>query len=221
LRYDLFMDAARTIKFGSWQTGYNGSGATLDVPHNGSGSLTVYARLCASQQTAATGPYSGVFAANPSVTYAYDAGSTPCPVGSSPITGSFSVSATVVPKCNVSATSLNFGSAGFLASNVDATSSISVQCSNGLPYAVSLNGGNANASDLTQRKMSPGAATVTNGLYRDPSRILPWGGMIGINAQGGTGTGSTQTLTVCGRTPSQATPEPGSYSDAIVVTVTY
>ena len=125
LRYDLFMDAARTIKFGSWQTGYNGSGATLDAPYNGSGSLTAYARLYASQQTAATGPYSVVFAANPSVTYAYEAGSTPCPVGSSPITGSFSVSATVVPKCNVSATSLNFGSAGFLASNVDATSSIS------------------------------------------------------------------------------------------------
>ena len=65
LRYNLFMDAARTIKFGSWQTGYNGSGATLDVPYNGSGSLTAYARLYASQQPAATGPYSVVFAANP------------------------------------------------------------------------------------------------------------------------------------------------------------
>jgi hypothetical protein len=38
---------------------------------------------------------------------------------------------------------------------------------------------------------------------------------------GGTGTGSSQALTVYGRVASQTTPSAGSYSDSVVVTVTY
>ncbi|WP_409528142.1 spore coat protein U domain-containing protein [Rhizobium sp.] len=37
----------------------------------------------------------------------------------------------------------------------------------------------------------------------------------------GTGTGSPQTLTVYGRVPAQNTPAPGTYSDTVVVTVSY
>ncbi|WP_280527698.1 spore coat protein U domain-containing protein [Ciceribacter thiooxidans] len=37
----------------------------------------------------------------------------------------------------------------------------------------------------------------------------------------GTGTGLTENVSVYGRVPAQSTPAPGTYTDTIVVTVTY
>jgi spore coat protein U-like protein len=50
---------------------------------------------------------------------------------------------------------------------------------------------------------------------------VAWGSTVGTNTESGTGTGSTQSLTVYGRVASQTTPNPGTYSDTIVVTVAY
>jgi spore coat protein U-like protein len=106
LRYDLYTDSARTTLWGSWQTGYDTAGATVDVPFNGSSNVTVYARLFASQQTVAVGAYSSSFTANAIATYFYDPGSTGGPSSSSTTSTSFAVSATVITSCNVSATTL-------------------------------------------------------------------------------------------------------------------
>ena len=69
--------------------------------------------------------------------------------------------------------------------------------------------------------MTKGAEFITYGLYRDTSRTLPWGDTSGTNTLGGTGSGITQSLPVYARIPPQNTPTPGTYSDTIVVTVTY
>ncbi|WP_442979428.1 spore coat protein U domain-containing protein, partial [Salmonella enterica] len=58
--------------------------------------------------------------------------------------GSFQVNATVVSACSVTGSLLNFGtSLDPVASAVpiDATSTLTVQCTNTTPYAVSLNAG--------------------------------------------------------------------------------
>jgi spore coat protein U-like protein len=62
---------------------------------------------------------------------------------------------------------------------------------------------------------------VTYGLYRDAARSLAWGATTGVNTASGTGTGTTQTLTVYGRVAPQTTPKAGTYTDTIVATVTY
>ncbi|SEE37861.1 Spore coat protein U (SCPU) domain-containing protein [Rhizobiales bacterium GAS191] len=220
LRYDLYSDSARTLLWGSWQTGYDTSGVQLDVPANGSTPVTVNAGLLGSQQTAAAGSYSSTFTANPFIQYA-NRFIAACPTGGKTTSTSTSATATVLSSCNVSATTLNFGTASVLTHNVDATSSLSVQCSNSLPYTVALNGGNSGATDPTQRKMANGAAQITYGLYRDPARTLPWGSTTGSNTAAGTGTGAAQALTVYGRVSAQTTPAPATYQDTIVVTITY
>ena len=69
--------------------------------------------------------------------------------------------------------------------------------------------------------MANGAQTITYGLYQDAARSNPWGNTIGTNTAAGTGTGSNQALTVYGRVGAQTTPSRGTYSDSVVVTVTY
>src|SRR5262249_40741713 len=149
-------------------------------------------------------------------------GSAPCPTGNSSTTGGSTVwTASVSSNCNVSSSNVNFGSSGTITANVDATGTLSVQCTNTTPYTVALNGGNSGASDPTQRKMSKAAETITYGLYRDATRSQSWGSTSGTNTVGGTGTGANQGLTVYGRVAAQTTPSPGTYTDSVVVTVTY
>lgn len=219
-RYDIYSDAARTQLWGSWQTGYDTAGVSIDVPQDSTTNVTVYARLFGSQQTAAAGAYSSTFATDPFIQYRNN-NNTPCPAGGKTASSSTAATATVVSSCNVSATTLNFGTTSVLASNVDATSTVTLQCNNSLPYAVALDGGTTGATDPTLRKMSSGANRITYGLYRDAARSLPWGSTTGTNTASGTGTGSSQGLTVYGRVPAQATPQAASYQDTIVVTVTY
>ena len=219
-RYDLYSNSPRTQLWGSWQTGYDSAGVQVDTPQNSTFNVTVYARFFGSQQTALAGSYSSTFAANPFIQYDVK-GTTTCPTGSKTASTSSSATATVVSSCNVSATNVNFGAVGVLSSNTDATGTISIQCNSTLPYTVSLDGGTAGASDPTQRKMKFSSNNITYGLYKDSARSQPWGGSVGVNTASGTGTGSSQNLTVFGRVAAQTTPQPGTYSDTIVVTVGY
>ncbi len=227
LNYDLYTNSARTQLWGSWQTGFDTAGLQIDITSDGTGkivtSVPIYARLFSAQQTAATGSYSTTFPSSTAGAYARFAKktATSCDTGGTHAQSGFSVLATVVSTCNVSATNVSFGTVGLVNSNVDATSTVTAQCSISLPYTVSLNGGNAGASDPTQRKMAKASENITYGLYKDSARAQPWGNTIGTNTVAGTGTGLSQANTVYGRVPSQTTGSPGSYSDTIVVTVTY
>lgn len=140
---------------------------------------------------------------------------------------SFQVTATVTSACTVSGTTLNFGaSIDPLAAEtpLDATSTLSVQCTNTTPYTVSLNAGvNAGgASNFGARLMKSGSNTLGYQLYLDAGRATVWGdGTSSSSTSAGTGTGSAQTLTIYGRLPSLANVVPGSYTDTVTVTVSY
>ena len=61
---------------------------------------------------------------------------------------------------------------------------------------------------------------VSYELYRDTTRLLRWGTGLG-NESTGTGSGSSQSLTVYGQVPLQPSVNVGSYTDTIVATVTF
>jgi spore coat protein U-like protein len=227
LDHEFYSDASRTQLWGSWGAVvpvYGSGGVTYDLAMNGnttaSQTFTVYGRVLANQKTAAPLTYTWSNS-SPGIKYGYTGGAA-CPTGSSTTTAGSTVwTATVLANCSVSATGVNFGSTGPIVSNVDASGTVTVQCTNSTPYTVALNGGNSGASDPTRRKMAKGTETITYGLYQNTARSLPWGSTTGTNTLGGTGSGSNQSLTVYGRVAAQTTPSPGTYTDSVVVTVTY
>jgi spore coat protein U-like protein len=138
-------------------------------------------------------------------------------------TGQFNVTITIQSNCVVvSATDLAFGTQGVISANIDAQSTISVQCTNTTPYNIGINAGNGAGATVAARKMTgPAAATVTYSAYRDAARTLVWGQTIGTDTEAATGNGSAQPITVFGRVPPQTTPAAGAYTDTLTVTVTF
>lgn len=137
----------------------------------------------------------------------------------------FSVNATVLASCAISATNLNFGNYDpGSATPDDATSTVSVQCSTGTSYAVSLDAGTTSGSTLTSRNMSDGIASTLNyQLYTDAAHTTVWGDGSGSTlTNSGVGTGSSsQDYTVYGRVPISQFVTSGAYSDTITATVSY
>jgi len=138
-------------------------------------------------------------------------------------TGSFTVQITIQASCVfVSATTLTFTAVGVIAANDDASTTLSVQCTNTTPYNIGLSAGLGTGATVASRKMTgTGGALVTYTLYSDTNRTTVWGQTVGTDTVSASGTGAAQSYTVYGRVPVQTTPAPGAYTDTITVTVTY
>jgi spore coat protein U-like protein len=229
LGFNLYQDSAHSSVWGSNLWGFAGSypSPTIDVALDGGGigsaSQTVFGQISAGQPTLPAGLYASSFAGTQtSIAYAYSTVGTCATIGTShATTAPFTVTANNATNCSVSASTLNFGSAGVLRAALDATGTITVTCTNAAPYTIALGGGLSGATNPAQRKLSQAAATITYGLYQDPGRSTLWGDSVGVNTMAATGSGLAQTLTVYGRVPAQNTPAPGSYSDTVVLTISY
>lgn len=135
-------------------------------------------------------------------------------------TTTFAVTATVQSTCIVSATAMAFGTYTGVVAN--ATSVVTVTCTNTTPYNVGLNPGLATGATVTTRKMTgPGAALLGYALYSDSARSVNWGQTVGTDTVTGTGNGSGQALTVYGAVAAGQYVAPGAYADTITATVTY
>ncbi|MET0517908.1 MAG: spore coat U domain-containing protein [Burkholderiaceae bacterium] len=139
---------------------------------------------------------------------------------------SFQVNATVTSACTISGSAMNFGSSIdplASATPLDATSTLSVQCTNTTPYTVALNAGSnaGGASNFGNRTMKSGSNSLGYQLYLDAGRASVWGDGTASGTVGGTGTGSTQSLTIYGRLPSLSNVVPGAYTDTVTVTISY
>jgi spore coat protein U-like protein len=133
--------------------------------------------------------------------------------------GSFVVGQDAPATCGVSATDMSFGTYTGVAAN--ATATLSITCSVGSPYSVSLSGGD-HANGATRRMASPSLSYIGFGLFSDGARTTAWGDDTALGASvSGSGSGSTQVRTVYGQTIAGPLPDPGSYSDTVVVTVGY
>lgn len=142
--------------------------------------------------------------------------------------GNMTVQLTVAGTCTVNTATLDFGSTGLLTSAIDATSTLSVTCSNTTPYAIGLDNGSNFSST---RRMRQGASSnyIGYALYTDSARTVAWttaSSSTACTTTGscvlGTGDGTAQSITVYGQVPALGTaPSPGSYSDTVTITVTY
>ena len=133
---------------------------------------------------------------------------------------SLPVIATVPANCLISATSLTFESQVIFTSALSAESVVTVSCTTGSPYWVSLdNGMNALSG---QRRMKSGTNYISYELYRDSARSLRWGATKDVDTVSGTGVYSGTGFPVYGKVPTPATqPPPGTYSDTITATVNF
>jgi len=130
---------------------------------------------------------------------------------------SFDSTIQVLPFCSISTSDLNFGSiAAGITPAVDASTSLTVDCSNNTAYSVSLSNG---ANFDSTRRMSWGGNFISYSLYSDASRSNEW---TPTRAVTGTGNGSSRTHTIYGRVlAGQNVSNPGTYGDTIVATVSY
>jgi len=135
----------------------------------------------------------------------------------------FTVSLTITNECQInSAGNLVFGSNGVIDANIDASSTLTVQCTNSTPYNVQLNAGTGSGATVTVRRMTgPASATVDYALYRETGLINIWGQTNGTNTVAGTGNGAAQPISVFGRVPPQNTPAAGAYSDTVTATISF
>lgn len=131
-------------------------------------------------------------------------------------TTTFNVTATVPTSCSVSAGGdLAFGS--YTGTQIDATTTVSVTCTNSTTYTVGLDNG-ANYSAPNRRMKANASDFLTYDLYSNAGRTTAWNDTTTV---AGTGNGSAQSLTVYGRLPASQALFTGSYTDLITVTVTY
>jgi spore coat protein U-like protein len=202
LGYKLFSNSGRTTNWGD-------SSSTGWVAGTGNGSAqqyTIYAQIPAGE-TGALQAYTDTITASVSGT------------GITTATAQFSVTATIVKDCTVSATTLAFGN--YTGAVKTSTSTVSVTCTSGTTYTVGLSAGLATGATVTTRKMQNGAALLNYGLFTNSGHTTNWGNTSGTNWVSGTGSGSAQGITVYGQIPAAQYVTPGSYTDTITVSVTY
>lgn len=137
-------------------------------------------------------------------------------------TDNMTVTATVIASCDVTANPLAFGNYDPVSSTpLDAATTVSVFCTNGTSYEVTMGAGLGSGATVTARKLTWSGNLLTYSIYRDAGRSNVWGVTTGSNVVTGTGTGVSQSLNVYGRIPVNQTAPAGAYSDTVVVSVNY
>jgi spore coat protein U-like protein len=145
-------------------------------------------------------------------------------------TANLTATITVTAACTINAAALTFPATpgtSLLAAAVTGSTTVSVTCTSGSPYAIGMsNGGNyANST----RNMASGGNLIGYGLYVDPAYTYPWTTAAGNSACTtandcylGTGNGSAQSVSIYGQVPIIATAPPsGTYSDTVTMTITF
>ena len=122
--------------------------------------------------------------------------------------------------CTLNVTGVNFGSYDvFSNAALDSTGNIDVNCPSGVGYSMALTAGGGTHA---QRVMSSGSHRLNYNLYTAANRAVVWGdatsGTITVN---GTGNGVSVNHAVYGRIPALQNVHAGSYSDIIIVELTF
>ncbi|RTD83859.1 SCPU domain-containing protein [Variovorax atrisoli] len=144
----------------------------------------------------------------------------------SPATATFQVLITVAKACSVTAGSgsnINFNTVDSSATNLSASSNISVTCSKSTPYNIGLLPSN-NSSTGAGAMGNTGTDTIPYQLRSVSANGAIWGSTATSTSVGngvaGTGTGSAQSIPVWA-TVASVNVTPGSYSDTVTVQVNY
>jgi spore coat protein U-like protein len=228
LAYNLFQTNGVGKVWGSytWSNSPTPPSLSLSLNGNGSGSLsqTVYGRLYNQQIAVPSGFYTSTFGGGQArVDYGY-APAFSCGASNSALAQNvpFTVKVANSPSCTVATTTLDFGTQDSLATAKTATNSISVTCTAGATYEVGLGNGQTGTSP-TARRMTNAATpqAVTYGIYSDSAHSRPWGSTSGTDTVSAIGSGAAQTFTGYAQIPPQTTPRSFTYTDTVIVTVSY
>jgi spore coat protein U-like protein len=186
LLYSLFTDAARSTVWGSEFWAGAGAPAVQINFAGGTGTQfatqTIYGRVFAGQQTVVAGSYLSAFSGTDAeINYGTPAQVGSCTTTRTTATTTFNVTATVPTTCRIATNNLNFGTAGVLTANTDATTTLSPVCANGTPYNIGLNQGVNGGSVTTRAMKAAGPALINYSLFRDAGRTMNWGQTIGTD----------------------------------------
>lgn len=129
------------------------------------------------------------------------------------------VPASAAADCAVSAVGVVFGAYDvFVSAPTDSAGTVTVQCSAGQAYVISISPGISGT--FPSRQMTGGGNSLQYNLYVDSTRLSVWGdGSSGSATVAGTGSGAPVHHTVYGRIPARQNARLGSYSDQLTVTV--
>jgi spore coat protein U-like protein len=145
----------------------------------------------------------------------------PVAAGAGNASATFMVSVVVAPSCEITADTLAFGS--YAGETVTSSTAVTVACTSGVPYAVSLDSGQHRSR--TTRNMAKGASTLQYELRKPTGEEWGDADYAGTYAPGtsvaGVGTGDPQRITVNGVLPAQGIKPPGEYTDLVQVIVHY
>jgi spore coat protein U-like protein len=117
---------------------------------------------------------------------------------------------------------LNFGSYASLTNTIRAqttagSSGIRINCTNALPYSISLDNGAHSSSN--QRRLADGSGNYINyNIYQDSAYAIAWSS---TTPKVGVGSGTATDLVFYGSVPGGQTAAAGTYSDTVVVTVSW
>jgi spore coat protein U-like protein len=140
-------------------------------------------------------------------------------------TNTFLVSATILPSCVVTASTLGFGNySPSGSSDIDNTSTIYVYCTSGTAYTLKLNVGTGGGNYTTRTLVSALSQTLDYNLYTTGARSTVWGdGTSGTGTVTGSGSGllTASQKTVYGRLFQGQDKPPSLYDSVITVTVEY
>ncbi|UPG92136.1 spore coat protein U domain-containing protein [Luteibacter aegosomaticola] len=124
--------------------------------------------------------------------------------------------------CGVEAGALALGAYDFRSDTaLSSAGRIVVTCDTAADYRVTLSPG---AGQYTQRLLTNAGHTLAYNLYVDVNHTMVWGDGTGatVTASGHMdGTTTSSDLVIYGLIPARQNPWPGTYSDAIVVTLTF
>ncbi len=142
------------------------------------------------------------------------------PAAAATASASFGVSVTVQATCTVSVLPSHISA--YSGAIQDAASSVSINCSNSVPYNVGLNAGLAPGATVATRQMiGPGSAQLGYVLESNSPGGLNGGETVGADTVSGTRNGLQQSPANYGQNSAGQQVRPGTYSDRITVTVTY
>ena len=191
----------------------------------GNTSQTMFGRISNQQGTLPTGTFSSVFSgAQTQIDYGYAPGFSCGSTLSSRVQNvPFTVRTTHNSACTITATDLNFGNQANLNAAILASNSIQVNCTAGTQYEIGLGNGTSGATAPASRRMTSIATadTIAYGIFRNNARSQQWGSSSGVNTMSAVGTGVNQVFTGYGLVPTQPTPGAYTYTDTIIVQVTY
>lgn len=145
-------------------------------------------------------------------------------------TATLGVSATLLSACeagsssggNVSFGTLNFGTLYFLSTATSVAGqqnagAIRVKCTNGTSYSVLLGGGQS-GNTAARYLQSAAGQRVNYNLYTNAAHSTIWDNLTGVSQ---TANGTDNWLPVYGMIPAQSTPQTGSYTDTVQVTINW